>query len=90
VSIPAWIVVGLIAGWLAERLTGRDHGLLKNLLVGVVGAMVGGLLFSNLLGFAYSRGLNLATIAVATVGAVIFLYALDWFRGRDSIADRRS
>jgi uncharacterized membrane protein YeaQ/YmgE (transglycosylase-associated protein family) len=90
VSILAWIVVGLIAGWLAERLTGRDHGLLKNLLVGVVGATVGGFLFSNLLGFAYSRGFNLATIMVATVGAVIFLYALDWFRGRDSISDGRS
>ena len=67
-SILAWIVVGIVAGWLAERLTGRSHGLLTNLIVGIVGAIVGGFLFSTLLGFEYARGLNLASILVATVG----------------------
>jgi uncharacterized membrane protein YeaQ/YmgE (transglycosylase-associated protein family) len=51
-SILAWIVVGLIAGWLAERITGRNHGLLTNLVVGIVGAFVGGFLISSLRGFA--------------------------------------
>lgn len=41
-SIFAWIIVGLIAGWLAEQFTGRSHGLVTNLIVGVVGALVGG------------------------------------------------
>ena len=45
--------------------------------------MVGGFLFTGVLGFDYSQGLNLATIVVATVGAIVFLYVLDWFRRRD-------
>ena len=88
-GLLAWIIVGLIAGWLAERLTGREQGLGTNLVVGVIGAMVGGFVFSSLLGFSYYRGLNVATIFVATVGAIIFLYVLDWFRGRDQIPHRR-
>jgi uncharacterized membrane protein YeaQ/YmgE (transglycosylase-associated protein family) len=82
-GLIAWIIVGLIAGWLAERLTGRVQGHLTNLIVGVIGAMVGGFLFTGVLGFDYSQGLNLATIVVATVGAIVFLYVLDWFRRRD-------
>ena len=42
-SIIAWLVVGILAGWLAERITGRNHGLLTNLIVGIVGAFIGGL-----------------------------------------------
>ncbi|MGA7117438.1 MAG: GlsB/YeaQ/YmgE family stress response membrane protein [Hyphomicrobium sp.] len=86
-SIFAWIIVGLIAGWLAEQFTGRSHGLVTNLIVGVVGALVGGFLFGSLLGFEYQRGLNLATIVVATVGAVVFLFLMDWFRGRDRLGN---
>jgi uncharacterized membrane protein YeaQ/YmgE (transglycosylase-associated protein family) len=81
VGILAWIIVGLVAGWLAEQLTGREHGLLRNLVIGVIGALVGGFLFNSLFGFSYYRGINLATIFVATVGAVVFLWALDWLRG---------
>jgi uncharacterized membrane protein YeaQ/YmgE (transglycosylase-associated protein family) len=88
-SIFAWIIVGLIAGWLAEQFTGHRHGIVKNLVVGVVGSLVGGFLFGSLLGFQYQRGLNLATIVVATVGAVVFLFLLDWFRGRDRLDDDR-
>lgn len=54
-----------------------------------VGSLVGGFLFGSLLGFQYQRGLNLATIVVATVGAVVFLFLLDWFRGRDRLDDDR-
>jgi len=81
VSILAWIVVGLIAGWIAEQITGREHGLLTDLLVGIIGAFVGGFLFSTLLGFEYREGFNIASIVVATVGAVVFLFILSWFRG---------
>ena len=71
----AWIFVGVVAGWVAEQISGRDHSLLKNLFVGIMGAVVGGLLFGSLLGFRYDEGFNLATIAVATGGAVILLWA---------------
>ena len=43
-GIIAWIIVGILAGWIAERVTGSDHGLLTNLIVGLVGAFIGGLL----------------------------------------------
>ena len=49
-SIISWIVVGILAGWIAERITGRNHGLLTNLVVGIIGAFVGGFIFSSLLG----------------------------------------
>ena len=80
-SIVAWLIVGLIAGWLAEQITGRDHGLLTNLVVGLVGAFIGGFVFSSLLGFEYREGLNFASIIVATVGAIILLFIVSWFRG---------
>lgn len=85
-SILTCIVVGLIAGWLAERFTGRDHGLLTNLLVGVIGSLLGGFVFDSVMGFRYQQGLNLASIAVATVGAVIFLAIFGGFRQGRSLS----
>jgi uncharacterized membrane protein YeaQ/YmgE (transglycosylase-associated protein family) len=84
-NILACIVVGLIAGWLAERITGRNHGLLMNLIVGVIGAFVGGVLISSVLGFRYEEGLNLPSIAVATAGAVLLLAVTGGFRTRRTL-----
>ena len=72
-NILACLVVGILAGWLAERITGRDHGLFTNLFVGILGSLIGGALFTGLIGFRYDEGLNFASIAAATVGAVILL-----------------
>jgi uncharacterized membrane protein YeaQ/YmgE (transglycosylase-associated protein family) len=74
-NIVACIIVGLIAGWMAERIMGRDHGLLMNLVVGIIGALIGGFLTTSLLGLRYDEGFNLASIAVATLGAIVFLAA---------------
>ena len=82
VSIIGAIVVGILAGWIAERITGRNHGLLTNLIVGVVGAFIGGFLVSSLLGFRYAEGFNLPSILVATMGAVLLLGILGGFRSR--------
>jgi len=84
-SIVAWIIVGIIAGWLAERITRRDHGLLTNLIVGIVGAFLGGFIFSSLLGFRYEEGFNLPSIVVATVGAVVLLAVTGGFRQRQPL-----
>jgi uncharacterized membrane protein YeaQ/YmgE (transglycosylase-associated protein family) len=84
-SIIAWIVVGLVAGWLAERITGRNHGLLTNLIVGLVGAFVGGLIFSSILGFHYVEGFNVPSIVAATVGAVVVLAVLGGFQNRSRL-----
>jgi uncharacterized membrane protein YeaQ/YmgE (transglycosylase-associated protein family) len=71
VSVIAWIIVGLIAGWLATQILGRRGGLLYNLAVGLVGAIVGGFLFEKLrLEVVPDFWGNLIT---ATIGAVVFL-----------------
>ncbi len=89
-GILSWIIVGLIAGWLAEQLSGRDHGLLTNMVVGIIGALIGGFMFTSLLGFSYERGINLPTIFVATIGAVVLLLLRDWSRGgRDRLQNNR-
>ncbi len=81
-NIIACIIVGIIAGWLAERIMGRNHGLIMNLIVGIVGALIGGFLTTRLLGLRYDVGVNLASIAVATLGAVILLALFGGVRRR--------
>jgi uncharacterized membrane protein YeaQ/YmgE (transglycosylase-associated protein family) len=81
-NLLACIAVGILAGWLAERITGRDHGLLTNLFVGILGSLIGGVLFTGLMGFRYDDGFNLASIAAATVGAVILLLMFGGIRSR--------
>ena len=70
-GIFAWIVIGLVAGWLASAILGSRGGLFYNLAVGLVGAIVGGFLFEKLnLHVMPDFWGNLIT---ATIGAVIFL-----------------
>jgi uncharacterized membrane protein YeaQ/YmgE (transglycosylase-associated protein family) len=70
-GIFLWIVIGLIAGWLATQIIGGRGGLLYNLAVGSVGAIVGGFLFEKLnLQVMLDFWGNLIT---ATIGAIIFL-----------------
>lgn len=70
-----FLVVGLIAGWLAGVLVkGGGFGLVGDMVVGVIGAFVGGFLFSSL-GFAASGGF-ISSIILATVGAVVLLMIL--------------
>lgn len=73
-SIIAWIVLGGIAGWLASLITGRSHrmGCIANIVVGIVGAFIGGIVFTQL-GEAGVTGFNLYSLLVAIVGAVILL-----------------
>ncbi len=79
----AWIVVGLIAGWLAGRvMRGGGYGLLGDIIVGVLGGLLGGWLATSVLhiGAAVS-GINLESILVAFVGAVILLVLLRLLTG---------
>ncbi|NTX01368.1 GlsB/YeaQ/YmgE family stress response membrane protein [Myxococcus sp. CA051A] len=73
-GICAWLVLGGIAGWLASIIKGTNAkmGIFANIATGVVGSMIGGWLFS-LLGGRGVTGLNLYSLAVATVGAVILI-----------------
>jgi uncharacterized membrane protein YeaQ/YmgE (transglycosylase-associated protein family) len=74
-SILAWLVVGVVAGFLGSLLVNRrGDGLVMDLVLGVVGAVVGGFLF-NMFGAAGVSGINLYSIGVAVVGAVVVLVA---------------
>ncbi|HZP77082.1 MAG TPA: GlsB/YeaQ/YmgE family stress response membrane protein [Pseudolabrys sp.] len=70
-GIIIWIVIGLIAGWLATQILGGRGSLLHNLAVGLVGAIVGGFLFRQL-GVMAMPGF-IGDLIVATIGAVVFL-----------------
>lgn len=71
-GIIAWVIVGLLAGWLAGLLTrARGFGCFGNLVVGLLGAAIGGLLFS-LLGVRDRTGFW-GSVAVATLGAILLL-----------------
>jgi uncharacterized membrane protein YeaQ/YmgE (transglycosylase-associated protein family) len=72
-SILAWLVVGLVAGWIGSMIVNRGgEGLIMDIVLGVIGAFVGGFLF-NMLGHTGVTGINLYSIFVAAVGAVVVL-----------------
>ena len=72
-SILAWIVLGLIAGFIGSKLVNHTgEGILLDILLGIVGAFVGGFLF-NLAGASGVTGFNLWSLLVAVIGAVVFL-----------------
>ena len=82
-GIIAWIVVGLIAGALAKLIMPGDDpgGIIVTILLGIVGAFVGGFVV-NLLGGAGVSGFNLWSILVATIGAIILLAIYRMVAGR--------
>lgn len=74
-SILAWLVLGLIAGFIASKIVNKSgQGLVLDLVLGIVGALIGGALF-NALGGSGVTGFNLWSLFVAVVGAVIVLVA---------------
>lgn len=80
-GIIGWIVIGIVAGWLAEKVMGRSHGLVTNLIVGVVGALLGGFIAGNLLGID-TGGFNLITLLVAFLGACLLLFLVGLVKRR--------
>ena len=74
-SFLAWIVLGLIAGFLGSKIVNKSgEGMVRDIILGIVGALVGGWLFSRF-GAAGVTGLNLYSLLVAVVGSVIVLVA---------------
>ena len=72
-SFIAWIVLGLISGFVASKLVNKTgEGLLLDIMLGILGAFIGGWLFSTF-GMAGVTGLNLYSMVVAVIGAVIVL-----------------
>lgn len=67
-----WIIIGGIAGWLASIITRSASGILTDVVLGIVGAIVGGFVM-NLFGQAGVNGFNIYSLAVATIGAVLVI-----------------
>jgi uncharacterized membrane protein YeaQ/YmgE (transglycosylase-associated protein family) len=73
-SILAWIVLGLISGFIASKIVNKTgEGILLDIVLGVVGAVVGGWLFS-LVGHSGVTGLNIYSFVVAIIGAIVVLF----------------
>lgn len=82
-GLLSWIVVGAIAGWLAGNLVkGQGFGCLGNVIVGVVGGLVGGFLASQLFSIPDAvNGFNLGSVVVAFLGAIVVIVVIRLLRG---------
>jgi uncharacterized membrane protein YeaQ/YmgE (transglycosylase-associated protein family) len=83
-SIVGWIVLGLIAGFIASKIvTSRGQGFWINIVLGIVGALVGGFLFESL-GAQGVTGFNLTSMIIAIIGAIVVLLIYHAVTGRRS------
>ena len=81
-SVLAWMALGLIAGLVASNILSRSgQGLLLDIVLGIIGAVVGGALFTAI-GATGVTGFNLYSMLVAIVGAIVVLWAYHAFSGR--------
>jgi uncharacterized membrane protein YeaQ/YmgE (transglycosylase-associated protein family) len=73
-GLLSYLIIGLIAGWLAGKIAeGRGFGLLGNIVVGIVGAFIGGFLFGI---FGLSANEFIGSVVMATIGAIVLLYVV--------------
>ena len=82
-GIVIWLVIGGIVGWLASIVMKRDgsQGILMNVVVGIVGALLGGFLISPLVGVGtINDGVSIGSILVSLVGAIILLAIVNLFK----------
>lgn len=84
-TIVTWIILGALAGWIASIITGTNERVngVMNVVVGIIGAFIGGLVL-QLLGAGTPSGFNLASLLTAILGAVILLSLVRAFR-RDTL-----
>jgi uncharacterized membrane protein YeaQ/YmgE (transglycosylase-associated protein family) len=86
-GLLSWILVGLVAGWLADAVMGgKGRGVLFSIILGVIGALVGGFLASALFGAADPiNGFNIGTLLVAFLGAVVTIAIVRALPGRSPV-----
>jgi uncharacterized membrane protein YeaQ/YmgE (transglycosylase-associated protein family) len=85
-GLLSWIIFGALAGWVASMLMGTSgrQGCLMNIIVGVLGAFIGGIAVEVLTGSGVRFGWNWRSFAVAVIGAVVLLAITGWGRRRAS------
>ena len=84
-SIIGWLLLGLIAGFIASKIVNRSgEGVLLDIVLGVIGAVVGGFLFS-FFGAAPVTGLNIYSMVVAVVGSIVVLFIYHAVSGNRAI-----
>lgn len=77
----AWIVVGAIAGFLANQVMGSREGLLMMVVLGIVGGLVGGYIATTVLKVGTVDGINIESIVIATLGAILVVFVVNMAKG---------
>jgi uncharacterized membrane protein YeaQ/YmgE (transglycosylase-associated protein family) len=84
-SIIGWLILGLIAGFVASKIVNKTgEGLVRDIVLGIIGAIVGGFLFS-LVGAEPVNGLNIYSMIVAVIGAIVVLLIYHALSGRSRV-----
>jgi uncharacterized membrane protein YeaQ/YmgE (transglycosylase-associated protein family) len=85
-GIIAWIIIGIVAGWLTGKIMkGGGFGVLLDMVIGLIGAVIGGEIF-NALGYGGTGDHSLiVSIIIATIGAIILTFIIHLFTGRKSV-----
>ena len=86
----AWIVVGAIAGWIASKVMNAKEGLIMMVGLGIVGGLVGGWLAANVFKMGSVDGINIESIVIATLGAIVVVFAANFLTGRGRVGTRMS
>jgi uncharacterized membrane protein YeaQ/YmgE (transglycosylase-associated protein family) len=77
----AWIVVGAIAGFLANQVMGSREGLIMMVVLGIVGGLVGGYVAATVLKVGSVNGINVESVVIATLGAIAVVFVVGLLRG---------
>ena len=84
-GIIAWIVLGAIAGFITNMIMGGKEGVIGTIILGIIGAVVGGFLAGSVLKVADVTGINVESIVVAVIGAVIVVLVYRMLVGRRAV-----
>lgn len=85
-GILSWIIVGLIAGWLAGMvMKGSGYGVIGNIIVGIVGALLGGYLSTLLFDGTSVSGINIQSLLIATLGSIVLIFLVRLLPGRSPV-----
>jgi uncharacterized membrane protein YeaQ/YmgE (transglycosylase-associated protein family) len=87
-GIVAWIVVGAIAGFIANQLTGTSKGLIMMVVLGIVGGLLGGFVATSVLKMGSVNGINVESVVIATLGAIAVVVIASFATGTRGLRTR--